>query len=279
MACQALLGLMILHPLSLNAQKWFAGRQEMGVCLGMSGYMGDLTHGTTTLDQLHPSAALYHRYNFSGYFSMRNQLSYLSISGDDTRQGKMLMDNGTSHYAYRNLNFQSNVVEYSSMVEFNFHSFGTNAGNEVFTPYAFTGLALFYFDPHRLDDPGINLRNLNTENRTRTYSHLQPAIPLGFGIKSITYSKKNRGAFIVGIEACWRHTYTDYLDDVNSAYPDYWEKQLNEGIGPAQYSHAQTLNGSDPFNAGTMRGDVHRKDWYYFYGLNLSYRFTPLTCR
>ncbi|MFM1898934.1 MAG: hypothetical protein RL577_1174, partial [Bacteroidota bacterium] len=47
---------MILHPLSLNAQKWFAGRQEMGVCLGLSGYMGDLTHGTTTLDQLHPSA-------------------------------------------------------------------------------------------------------------------------------------------------------------------------------------------------------------------------------
>lgn len=251
----------------------------MGVCLGVSGYMGDLTHGTTTLDQLHPSASLYHRYNFSGYFSMRNQLSYLSISGDDNRQGKMLLDNGSSHYAYRNLNFQSNVVEYSSMVEFNFHSFGTNTGNQEFTPYAFTGLALFYFDPHRLDEPGINLRNLNTENRTRIYSHLQPAIPLGFGVKYISYSKRNKGAFIVGFETCWRHTYTDYLDDVNGLYPDYFEKQLEEGIGPAQYSHAQTINGSAPFNAGTMRGDVHRKDWYYFYGLNLSYRFTPLTCR
>jgi hypothetical protein len=92
-------------------------------------------------------------------------------------------------------------------------------------------------------------------------------------------AKRHKGAWVFGIEAIWRKTFIDYLDDVDKVYPDYNEMKKNKGLGNAQYSQAQTLNGEPALNLGTFRGDVHLKDWYYFYGFNLSYRFTPFLCR
>jgi hypothetical protein len=90
---------------------------------------------------------------------------------------------------------------------------------------------------------------------------------------------RNRGVWILGVEGCWRKTFTDYLDDVGGFYPDYKTMVDKQGQVSAQYSHAQTLNGQPFTPAGNMRGDKHLRDWFYFIGFTASYRFTPLICR
>lgn len=216
------------------------------------------------------SGAVYYKHHWSSFFSNRFQLTYLDIAGTDA---------SSEVYKIRNLTFQTSIYEVSNMLEFNFQPFGTNYNDEAFTPYFFTGIAGFIFDPRRLENEDIKLRQLKTEGQRRSYSRLQPAIPIGIGIKTISTPKKNRGAWIFGIEACWRKTFTDYLDDVKGEYPDYTTMVNDKGLAAAQYSHAQTLQGGTPMPAGTMRGDTHLKDWYYFVGISISYRITPLICR
>lgn len=254
---------------SLFCQKYFSGRFEMGLGGGVSNYHGDLEHGTFH-KHFHPSGMLFSRYNLSSYFSWRNQLSYLKISGSDE---------GVKAYSNRNLTFQSDLWELSSTFEFNFQAFGTNVNDEIWTPYFYSGLSFFVFDPTRLENTDINLRKLRTEGQSKAYSRLQPSIPIGFGVKTMLNPKRNRGVWILGVEGCWRKTFTDYLDDVSGLYPDYKTMVDKQGLASAQYSHAQTLNGQPFTPAGTMRGDEHFNDWFYFIGITASYRFTPLICR
>jgi hypothetical protein len=250
-----------------HAQKYFTGRNEFGLVAGLSNYYGDLSQGQN-LGHFHLSAGVFHKYNFSGYISNRIQVSYLKISGTDS---------GSESYAYRNLTFQSAIGEISEMIEFNFHQFGTNIRDKRSTPYAFFGVNAFVFGPRRLENHDIKLRPLRTNGHK--YSYLQPSVTLGLGYKFMLTPRRNRGAWIIGLEGAWRKTFTDNLDDVSGQYPDYQEMVDNQGQMAADYSHAQTLNGNAPFGAGVMRGDPHLKDWYYFIGLSLSYRFTPYICR
>lgn len=251
------------------AQKYFSGRYEIGTAVGVSNYHGDLSHGPN-FKNFHPSFSLLYKYNLSSYFSWRLGLSYLKVSGSDE---------GVKGYDQRNLTFQTDIWDFGSTFEFNFQAFGTNVNDKTWTPYVFSGIHGFLFDPTRQENKDIKLRNLRTEGQKRAYSRFQPAVPLGFGIKTMLRPQKNRGVWIIGFEGCWRKTFTDRLDDVSGKYPDYRTMVDNQGIGAAQYSHAQTLNGGNPMPAGTMRGDPHLKDWYYFVGFTASYRFTPLICR
>lgn len=251
------------------AQKFFSGREEYGVVLGASNYYGDLSQGQN-LRHFHPSVGVYQRYNLSDYFAWRNQFSYMNISGTTE---------GNKHYEIQDLNFQSAIYEFSSLLSFDFHRFGTNINNQRSTPYALLGLGIFRFDPHRLDDEGVSLHASNTGNRTKNYSRIQMSIPMGIGYKYKLTHKRNQGAWIIGVEALWRKTFTDALDDVTGRYPDYKDMTDKYGQQTAQYSQPQVLRGLNPFPKGTFRGDEHLNDWYYFVGVNLSFRITPLLCR
>lgn len=253
---------------SSYAQKYFSGRNELGWTAGVSNYHGDLSHGLNPKG-FNLSGGLYYKYNISSHFAYRMQASYLKVQGTDV---------GNSSYAMRNLNFQSKIWEFGNIFEFNFQPFGTNYGDEVWTPYFFTGLNAFVFDPLSLENEDISLRDLRTEAQNRKYSKLQPSVPIGFGIRFMTIPQKQRGVWIFGVEGSWRKTFTDYLDDVNDAYPDYKTMIDKQSITSAQYSHAEVENGTAPYQQGTMRGDTHLKDWYYFVGFTLSYRFTPGVC-
>jgi len=253
---------------SATAQKYFTGRNELGWTFGASNYSGDLSHGAN-MDQYHISGGVYFKRNWSSYFTNRLQVSYLKISGTDV---------GNRSYSARNLSFQTSIYEFSDMVEFNFQKFGMNYNDNQWTPYFFSGLALFMFDPARLENTDIHLRNLKTEGQKRGYSLLQPSVPIGFGIKTTAKPKKNHGIWVLGIEGYWRKTFTDYLDDVNGNYPSYKATVDKQGQGAADYSHAQVLNGGAPYSPGTMRGDKHLKDWYYFVGFTLAFRFPGKVC-
>lgn len=263
------IGLILASPVTLFSQKYFSGRNEFGLVVGVSNYYGDLSQGQN-IKHFHPAGGIYQKYNMNSYFSWRNQLTYMTISGTTE---------GFKGYEFQNLNFQTDIYEYSSMLNFDFHKFGTNINNQNQTPYALIGLSAFLFDPTRIDNEDVHLRNINTEMRRRNYSRLQMSVPIGLGYKVRSSHKKHKGAWIFGVEAVWRKTFTDNLDDVDDVYPDYVTILDNQGQGSAQYSQAQLLNGGSPLYKGTFRGDTHLKDWYYFYGFNLSYRFTPFICR
>ena len=251
------------------AQRFFDGRNEFGIVGGVSSYHGDLTHGFD-IKRFHPSAGVYYKYSMSSFFSYRLQGSFLKIDGTDE---------GDPSYGIRNLTFQSDVYELGNFFEFNFQPFGLNYGDKTWSPYFFSGLNIFMFDPRRLENEDIKLRNLRTEAQRRSYSRWQPSVPIGFGIKGISLRRhKGNGVWIFGLEGCWRKTFTDNLDDVNRNYPDYNTMVDKQGAASAQYSHTQTLNGDQPFAANTMRGDTHLKDWYYFIGLTMAYRFHGDDC-
>jgi Domain of unknown function (DUF6089) len=240
----------------------------LGWSFGVSNYTGDLSHGSN-LPGYHLSGGMYHKHQWNSYFSNRMQVSYLKISGTDK---------GDRSYAARNLSFQTPIYEFAEMVEFNFQKFGMNHNDKYWTPYFFAGLAGFLFEPTRLENEDIKLRNLKTEGQKKGYSLFQPSIPLGFGIKTTMKAKKNHGIWVFAAEGFWRKTFTDYLDDVNGDYPSFQATADKQGLGSAQYSHAQTLNGDQPYNTGTMRGDQHLKDWYFFLGFTLAYRFPGKVC-
>lgn len=261
-----LLALVAFRP--AMAQKYFSGRNEVGWSLGVSNYHGDISHGLN-MKGFHLAGGLYYKRNWSGYFTNRLQLSYLKISGTDK---------GDRSYAARNLSFKTPIYEFAEMVEFNFRRFGMNFKDDYWSPYFFTGLAGFMFDPTREENSNVKLRNLRTEGQSKGYSLFQPALPIGFGIKTMLHQKKNQGVWIFGVEGFWRKTFTDHLDDVGGSYPDYKTMVDKQGIGSAQYSHAQTLNGGTPYTAGTDRGDTHLKDWYYFIGFTMAFRFPGGVC-
>jgi hypothetical protein len=258
---------------ALFGQKYFSGRNEFGIGFGVSNYYGDLSAGSAfefNSKHFHPSAAIFQKYNFSSYFSLRNQLSFLEISGSS---------DGIDGLAYQNLNFKSKIYEYSPLIEFNLHPFGTNIRDGWATPYVLTGLSFFRFDPTKIDNEDIRLRNLNTEGQKKSYSLLQASLPLGVGVKMMSPPQRGKGSVIVGFEVLWRKTFTDNLDDVNNGYGDYRSMKENQGLASAENGHAQVLQGNPSLPTGTMRGDTHLKDWYYFVGFSISYRFTPLICR
>lgn len=271
--CFALMAVIFFNYNVVEAQRYFSGRNEWGITAGLSNYYGELSSGSrlgTNMGHFHLAYGGFYKYNFSSFFSLRNQITYLKISGNSAN---------VTGRGFQNLTFQSEVYEFSPMIEFNFHPFGTNLKDGLVTPYVVTGPSIFYFNPTRYENEDIHLRNLNTESRKHPYSLIQPSVPLGFGIKTMTPPQRGKGSVIAGIEIIWRKTFTDYLDDVSTEYGDFNAMKENQGLSSAENGQAQVLKGGNTLPAGTMRGDTHFKDWYYFIGFSLSYRFTPLICR
>jgi hypothetical protein len=264
----ALLAMLFSTASHSYGQKYFNGRSELGWVAGACNYHGDLSHGLN-LKNTRPMGGMYYKYQFSGFFSYRLQASMLNIRGTD---------DGDRSYDVRNLSFQTNIYEWANMFEFNFQSFGLNYGDEQFSPYFFSGLNGFFFNPTRLENKDVDLRNLKTEGQKRSYSQFQPAVPIGFGLKAMSRPKKQGGVWIMALEGCWRKTFTDYLDDVNGEYPNHQALLDKQNQAGAQYSHAQTMNGQAPYSTGTMRGDTHLKDWYYSINLTLAFRFPNPKC-
>jgi hypothetical protein len=103
---------------------------------------------------------------------------------------------------------------------------------------------------------------------------LQLAIPFGGGVK---YNiNKN---LVVGFEIAWRKTFTDYLDDVSTTYPDLDNLRDSRGDLAANLSdRSWEVEGTQLSTAGDERGDPAMKDFYIITGFTLAYRLTPIAC-
>ena len=122
----------------------------------------------------------------------------------------------------RNLHFKSDVIELSGQIEFNFLPYETGNSLYPFTPFIFTGVSLFNYNPkaEASDGQWYALQEIGTEGQGTTsfpnrkkYALTQMSIPFGGGVKIGVADDFN-----IIIEYGLRKTFTDYIDDVSSTY-------------------------------------------------------------
>jgi hypothetical protein len=228
---------------------------------GGSNYHGDLAYNIVP-QETHFSGGAFVKYNLNEYWAIRPTLSYLKISGSDSN---------FEEYSLRNLSFRNKMYEISNVVEFNFQSFSNRTIHNKTSVYALLGIALFVHKPEAmLNNEWVELRPLQTEKQR--YRLMQLSVPVGVGVKHALAPN-----LIVGFEAGWRKTFTDYLDDVSTTYAN-----TEDGGGAyrsvADRSYEVSESGRSLASEGDVRGDPNLKDWYFQTAFSISYRFTPIRC-
>ncbi len=261
--------LFIAFIIILNNPTFSQKYGEVGLFVGSSYYFGDV-YSTPSKDA-HTSFGLNYRQNFNSRWALNFLARYALISGDDA-------NSNVAFETQRNLSFQSDVYEFGSVVEFNFLDFKPFKPQsffkiaDVFTPYAFVGITLFYHNPKAyLAGNLYELRPLSTEGES--YNKVSVAIPFGFGFK---FRLSDR--FLLGLAAEFRPTFTDYLDDVSTRYPVSPDGLSKTGRDLS--NRALEPQGSGGNSWGAQRGNPYNNDWFSYAGFTLSFNLkkNPGSC-
>ncbi|MDR1792330.1 MAG: DUF6089 family protein [Bacteroidales bacterium] len=238
---------------------------EIGICGGVSFYMGDLNPKGVFKGSM-PAGGLLFRYNISPRFAFKATALFGSIKGDDAKTGN----------TGRNLNFTSPLSELSAQIEINFLRLFNERGANPFTPYLFAGVGVFSFNPQtELGQKTYDLQPLGTEGQGlidpntgesygKKYSLISFSIPFGFGMR-VNFLKY----CCIGIEWGFSKTFTDYLDDVSKNYVDrdfLFIERTELVANLADRTLNELPNGDPDFHkAGTARGNnAKTTDWYSF---------------
>ena len=253
--------LLLLCGLQSRSQHLFAS-----LFVGESNYSGDLQEKPFTLTQAHPSIGAGLLYEINDKMLIRADFTYGNISAHD-KYGKKNRN--------RNLSFFSTLSEYSIGFEYTL----LNLYLYKVSPYVFTGVALYDFNPYTKTDKGsiVFLAELNTEgqgfyNGRKDYKLRQFSIPFGGGIQWAINDNKR-----LGIVFGFRKTFTDYIDDVSKTYVDETVLALARGqkVADIAYRGDELANGGPYPPGGSLRGNSKSNDSYYFTGLTFRVRLLP----
>ena len=251
----------------------FKPNTEVGLILGTSYYLGDLN--TTHFNQSSATAGLVIRKNIDKRFVYKAEVMYVNIKSDERQSSDTIaLDRG--------LHFRSPIYELSGQIEFNFLPYQSGNPLYTWTPFVYTGISIFSFNPQaeNINGEWVDLQELGTEGQGTTtefdgntrskYSLIQFAIPIGGGLKIAVNENFN-----IVLEYGARKTFTDYLDDVSTTYAG---PNIN-GSWPVEMSDlAQQM--SDPNGTHVkdeQRGNPDKKDWYSFAGITLSFKLNNNT--
>lgn len=234
---------------------------------GAAFYEGDLQSKRLNFNQAKPAVGLGLSYDITRKFIVRGAANFIKLTGKDEIKGDV---KGTS---FRNLSFNSNILEAQLALEYNIFDIEERG----FTPYVFGGIAAFHFNPYSHDSSGnkVFLRALTTEGQGLTqypdkklYNNKQLAIPFGGGVKLALSSKIQ-----AGLEIGLRKLFTDYLDDVSGSYADSTILAGARSSQAAAFAYrGSQIPGTLGYPAeGSQRGNPKFKDWYYTVGLKVSY--------
>ena len=234
----------------VNAQKW-----QAGFMLGGSNYQGDLRESFLGTEGWRAAfGASLHRV-YSNRFQLDAQLMRAYLGGNDK----------AGPNTARNLHFHTPLTELSLMGRLNLIA----KQDAKFVPYLGAGLAGFYIDPFAFDNSGTKqkLYPLGTEGQglsqyssLKEQSKLNISIPLAAGF-AFKVGKRS----YLDIEANFRKTFTDHIDDVSGVYPDRAVLQNGRGAKAVEMSY----RGSGAFPSGAARGNSDRKDWYHTLAMRL----------
>lgn len=237
---------------------------------GLANYKGDIQQKEITLLHAKPVHTIGATYNIDGHLFLRLDFSSTKFEAYDWENKDVILRD-------RNLSFKTNLAETALLLEYDLLSLY----NYKFTPYFFSGLVMFKFNPYTADTLGnkLYLQPLSTEGQglmnypdRNVYKLTQFGVPLGAGIK---YALSDY--VWLAVEYGTRKLFTDYLDDVSKGYID--ENVLLNAKGPMSVAYAwrgdelkvNTSYQSYP-NERAPRGNPNLNDNYYFGQVKLSIR-------
>lgn len=278
----------------MRPNEWKKYKREVFVSMGTANFLGDLggqkgegkhySPADLNFNQSRTAFGAGARYKLDRALNIAGKFSYLHVRGDDASTENIYRNN-------RNLNFKSNIFELSLRAEVGYQSTRRGASkygvkrnygrmkNVTHNLYAFAGFGGFYFNPKGRTAGGdwVALRPLHTEGQglpggPKQYSNFSLNV-LGGAYYKLTINKK----WSVGLEFCYRKTFTDYIDDVSTRYYD--SQALAQAYGPlsaqmADPSLGNIYGASLPAGDGTpaQRGDS-QKDSYMSLEVTVGYIF------
>jgi hypothetical protein len=223
-------------------------QKELGFYGGASYYLGDINPRRHFMAN-HPAGGIFFRYTTNYRYAFRFGFDYGKISGSDAASGE-------PDQIERNVNFQASIYELHALAEFNFVDYRIGHERHRFTMFVFAGLDGNYANP--TSDVGQGYKkgqSVVIESTGRHYKPYQIGVPFGIGIKFNIGDKAG-----LGFEWGPRKTFTDLLDDVSSTY------------GPGAMQVYGSTDNAHTRKTGNMRGNPTTKDWYFFYGVTLSFK-------
>jgi hypothetical protein len=238
---------------------------------GFANYQGELQESPYTFSQSKAAFSLGGRIELMDRVYLRGLATYGKISASDKYSSNAFR-------RARNLDFGSKIYDASATIVYELF----DISEKRYTPYVFGGISVFHFAPYTYDSSGVIrwLVAYGTEGQglsqypdRKIYKLNQLSIPFGAGIKFAV--NKN---VAIGWEFRFNKTFTDYLDDVSTAYADYNVLVTARGLKSAElaYRGGELKGGSQTYPAaGTKRGNPKTKDWYYFSGITLTYTLFP----
>lgn len=256
---------------------------SLGPSAAAMNYFGDLSPSGglgTDFQYTRPGLGVVSRWKYNHFLTFGAAFHYGRIAGSDFRSA----EEGTSAFN-RNLHFRNDIKELSAFVQFfpwaDYGNFWTRDG---FAPYLWAGIGGFHHNPQAMRPDGSgweNLRPLGTEGQTiegsevSAYSLWQMSIPVGIGFRF----RLNR-SWDLNIEAGYRFTFTDHLDDVSGDYPDIAAIPTPLGQAMSWRGAESTFvvtgaerNGSaaNPPSQGTARGNPGSNDGFLMTKVQFSY--------
>lgn len=269
---------------SFRPGDWKRYRKEVYVSMGSAHFLGDLggrnkvgtdfSPADLDFNQTRTSFGAGFRYRIEKWLNVSATFNYMILRGDDAETSEIYRNN-------RNLNFKSNVFELCPRIEAGYtsgrsaarysikRSLSAKVHRKTWSVYGYTGVGVFYYNPKGKMPDGkyTKLRPLHTEGQgldggPKQYGKFSINIPVGVYYR-LTWDRR----WSLGIDLCWRKTFTDYIDDVGTYYYD--PAALTAAYGPlssqmADPSKGNVAGATKPDGAGrpAQRGDL-QKDSYF----------------
>ncbi len=235
---------------------------EVGPHVGVSYYMGDLNPMLPFAQaQLQYGGVV--RFNYNSRWTFRFDYSRATVKA---------YDEVIKWRPERGLNFTSKINDFSIVAEFNFLEYYTGNPKRNMSPYIFGGVSVFQYTAYA-DVAGtlVDLSDHLTEEAPaepkwydRAFGKTSPigvSIPFGMGVK-LALSKHMAAT----VEWRMQKTFTDYLDDVATVYP---EQHASVEIDGTQYDLTDPTGN---YVAGQQRGNSAFNDWFGMARVSLTWK-------
>jgi hypothetical protein len=258
---------------------------EIGPHVGLSYYMGDL-NPILPFSQAQLQYGGVVRFNYNNRWTFRFDYSRAKVMADDTK---------SKWRPERCLNFTSIINDFSLVAEFNFLEYYTGNPKRNVSPYIFGGISVFQYTAYTtVNGKLIDLSDYATEGPVdpnlkwykKMFGKTSPigvSIPFGMGVK-FALSRHMAAT----IEWRMQKTFTDYLDDVATVYPDaehhacvtvdglYFDltdpTATPDGI-PVNANGNPTEVPNGTYKEGQQRGNSVFNDWFGMGRVSLTWKF------
>jgi hypothetical protein len=274
---------------SFRGKKSHFGKEKIYNAVGFSlnalNYYGDLapkpSKFSTDLSFTRPAIGLSFSHRFGPRYTLTGAFTYGTLRGSDAESADAGDLDNAVFRAKRNLSFRNRIKELSIVASFDlWENMATYISRVRWTPYAYVGIAVIHHNPQAqapdtdlngnpLPEAGewVDLQPLGTEgqnadldgaavnNGIKPYKLIQPAIPMGLGVRFRINEVMDFSA-----ELGFRYLFTDYIDDVSGNYVDLGVFGDDELAKAMSYRTNELLgaptNVTGEFAEGTLSGGV-----------------------